>query len=101
MTDAQLAEVLTAFVAEIEARPPKPSHLVERPSVLPYYGRYTRSALETICRHLNRILLIWAMRKFKRLKGRQARAKLFFEKIARARPRCFEHWRLGMAGAFA
>jgi hypothetical protein len=41
------------------------------------------------------------MRKFKRLKGHQARAKLFFEKIARARPRCFEHWRLGMAGAFA
>jgi hypothetical protein len=37
MTDAQLAEVLTAFVAEIEARPPKPSHLVERPSDLPAF----------------------------------------------------------------
>jgi hypothetical protein len=29
-----------------------------------YYGRYTRSALETICRHLNRILLIWAYVRF-------------------------------------
>jgi hypothetical protein len=31
MSDAELAEVLKAFVAEIEARPPKPSHRVERP----------------------------------------------------------------------
>jgi hypothetical protein len=37
MSDAELAAVLKAFVAEIEARPPKPSHHVERPSKLPAF----------------------------------------------------------------
>ncbi len=66
-----------------------------------YYGRYTRSMLEFMSRHVNRVLLRWAMRKFKRFKGQKLRAKNFFENLARGRPRFFEHWRIGMAGAFA
>jgi hypothetical protein len=37
MSDAELAEVLKAFVTEIEVRPPKPSHPVERPLNLPAF----------------------------------------------------------------
>jgi RNA-directed DNA polymerase len=39
-----------------------------------YYGSYYRSALYPLCDHLNRLLKRWAMRKFKRLRGRQRRA---------------------------
>ena len=66
-----------------------------------YYGRFMRSKLESMSRHVNRVLLQWGMRKFKRFKGRKLRAKQFLAKLARARPRFFEHWRIGMAGAFA
>lgn len=66
-----------------------------------YYGRYTPSALSTMLRYVNGTLLRWAMRKFKRFKGQKLRAKNFFENLARGRPRFFEHWRIGMAGAFA
>jgi Group II intron, maturase-specific domain len=38
---------------------------------LKYYGNYYRSALYPLCDHLIRLLKRWAMRKFKRLRGRQ------------------------------
>jgi hypothetical protein len=43
MSDAELAEVLKAFIAEIEARPPKPSRHVERPSNLPAFRSRNRA----------------------------------------------------------
>ena len=66
-----------------------------------YYGRYNRSALETILRHVNLTLVGWAMRKFKRFQGRKVGAARFLEKLVRIQPALFEHWRIGMIGAFA
>ena len=66
-----------------------------------YYGRYSRWKLESMALHVNRILVRWATRKFKRFKGNMTRAKRFFEKLSRTSPRLFEHWRLGVGGAFA
>jgi RNA-directed DNA polymerase len=68
---------------------------------LQYYGRYNRSALETMLRHVNLTLRGWAMRKFKRFQGRRVAAAIFLEKLVRLRPALFEHWRIGMIGAFA
>src|SRR3954464_5798349 len=66
-----------------------------------FYGRYNRAALETMLRHVNLTLVAWAMRKFKRFQGRKVRAARFLEKLVRARPAMFEHWRIGLIGAFA
>jgi RNA-directed DNA polymerase len=66
-----------------------------------FYGRYNRAALETMLRHVNLTLVAWAMRKFKRFQGRKVRAARFLEKLVRIRPAMFEHWRIGMIGAFA
>jgi RNA-directed DNA polymerase len=66
-----------------------------------FYGRYNRAALETMLRHVNLTLVAWAMRKYKRFQGRKVRAARFLEKLVRIQPAMFEHWRIGMIGAFA
>jgi RNA-directed DNA polymerase len=66
-----------------------------------YYGRYNRSALNTMLRHVNLTLRGWVMRKFKRFQGRRVAAAIFLEKMVQRRPALFEHWRIGMIGAFA
>lgn len=66
-----------------------------------YYGRYTRSALYAMCRHVNKALVRWARRKYKSLRRHKTRAALFLEGIAEREPTLFAHWKLGMVGAFA
>ena len=66
-----------------------------------YYGRYNRAVLETVLRHVNLTLVGWVMRKFKRFQGRKVAAARFLEKLVRTHPALFEHWRIGMIGAFA
>jgi RNA-directed DNA polymerase len=66
-----------------------------------YYGKYNPSALETMLRHVNLTLRGWVMRKFKRFQGRRVAAAIFLEKMVRLRSALFEHWRIGMIGAFA
>jgi RNA-directed DNA polymerase len=68
---------------------------------LNYYGKYYPSALYRVLRCFNLTLVAWAMKKYKRLKGRKTRAAQFLEKIAEERPRLFAHWKKGMVGAFA
>ena len=59
-----------------------------------YYGSYCRSALYPVFRPLDRALTRWAMRKFKRFRGHQRRARKWLEGIARRDPRLFAHWYL-------
>jgi RNA-directed DNA polymerase len=60
-----------------------------------YYGRFYRSRLLSFLRRLNRHLVRWACRKYKRLKRRERRAMAWLAEIARRSPRLFAHWRLG------
>jgi RNA-directed DNA polymerase len=60
-----------------------------------YYGRFYRSRLLYFLRRLNRHLMRWACRKYKRLKRRERRAMAWLAEIARRSPRLFAHWRLG------
>jgi len=66
-----------------------------------YYGRYSPSALYPVFRHVNRSLVAWAMRKYKRLAGHRTRASIFLETISKKNPRLFAHWRKGTIGGFA
>ena len=66
-----------------------------------YYGRYAPSALYPLLRYVNHTLVAWAMRKYKRFKGRTIRAGRFFERLAQVRSDLFVHWQNGMVGVFA
>lgn len=66
-----------------------------------YYGRYYRSALYGMCRHVNKALVRWAKRKYKSLRWHKTRAAQFLERIAEQCPHLFVHWQVGMTGAFA
>jgi RNA-directed DNA polymerase len=58
-----------------------------------YYGRFYKSALYPIFDQLNCALKHWAMRKYKKLRGRQRRARYWLGRIARREPNLFVHWR--------
>jgi RNA-directed DNA polymerase len=60
-----------------------------------YYGKYYKSALYSIFNQLNRALIKWAMRKYKKLRTRQRKAYHWLGRIARKIPNIFAHWRLG------
>ena len=57
-----------------------------------YYGRFYKSALYSVFRHFNTILVRWAMRKYKRLRRHRRRAEYWLGGIARREPRLFAHW---------
>ena len=59
-----------------------------------YYGRYYRSALNPVFRHLNVYLVRWARRKYKRLSRHQRRAEHWLGRIACRDPRLFAHWHM-------
>jgi group II intron reverse transcriptase/maturase len=66
-----------------------------------YYGRYAPSALYPLLRYVNQTLRKWALRKFKRFKGRKLRASQLLQRLSVTRADLFVHWRLGMTGTFA
>jgi len=68
---------------------------------LNYYGKYYRSAMYSIIRHVNKALVRWAMRKFKSLRFSKTRATVFIERCRTQSPHLFVHWRQGMTGSFA
>ena len=61
-----------------------------------FYGRFYKSMLYPLLRRLNDHLVRWAMRKFKRLRRREKRARLFLVSVARRSPGLFAHWRFGL-----
>jgi RNA-directed DNA polymerase len=61
-----------------------------------YFGRFYKSMLYPLFKRLNRALVRWACRKYKRLKRRERRATRWLAEIARRDPRLFAHWRLGV-----
>ncbi len=66
-----------------------------------FYGRYAPWELGPLFRHVNLTLRRWAMRKFKSLAGRKVAAALLLQRLAKTSAALFEHWRVGMIGAFA
>jgi RNA-directed DNA polymerase len=66
-----------------------------------YYGRYNRSALYAMCRHVNKALVRWARRKYKPIRRHKVKAIQFLEGIAKQSLHLFVHWRTGMIGGFA
>lgn len=61
-----------------------------------YYGRFYKSAMYPILRHIELFLIQWAMRKYKRFRRHKTRARIWLGRIARREPSLFVHWRLGL-----
>lgn len=59
-----------------------------------YYGTFYRSALYAVFRPLDRALVKWAARKYKRLRGHRRRANHWLVAVARHDPQLFAHWHL-------
>ena len=64
-----------------------------------YYGRFYKSALYSVLRHMNRALILWARRKYKRLSRHRRRAEYWLGRVARREPQLFAHWRMGILPA--
>jgi RNA-directed DNA polymerase len=64
-----------------------------------YYGQYYKSQLYPTFRVLDRILVRWARRKYKRLENHQRRATYWLGKIAERQPKLFAHWQMGLRPA--
>jgi RNA-directed DNA polymerase len=60
-----------------------------------YYGRFYRTELIQTLEQINLYLIRWAMRKYKRLRARPARANRFLATIAKREPGLFAHWAWG------
>jgi RNA-directed DNA polymerase len=60
-----------------------------------YYGHYYRSRLHPVFRPLNRILVRWACRKHKKLRGHQRRAAHWLRRISVREPKLWAHWEIG------
>jgi RNA-directed DNA polymerase len=63
---------------------------------LQYYGRYYRSALYPTMRELNQDLVLWAKRKYKKLRRHHRRAARWIARISRRAPELFAHWQMGV-----
>jgi RNA-directed DNA polymerase len=59
-----------------------------------YYGAFYRSELYSLARHIDQHVLRWAMQKFKRLRGRPAKARAWLDAVRQHQPRLFAHWHL-------
>lgn len=66
-----------------------------------YYGCYQRTAMDPVMLYFNKTLTRWAMRKYKKLKGRKTRASLFIRKVQKENPQLFNHWKQGLGIGFA
>ena len=61
-----------------------------------YYGRFYKSELYSVLSHMNRALVRWALKKYKRLHRHKRRAEHWLGKIARREPKLFSHWQMGI-----
>jgi len=61
-----------------------------------YYGRFYKSQLYPVLRHINDALILWAQRKYKKLARHKTRAIHWMGRLAKNRPELFVHWQMGI-----
>jgi group II intron reverse transcriptase/maturase len=57
-----------------------------------YYSHFYKSALDQLYQHIDRKLVQWAQRKYRKLAGKPTRAKQWLMKVIGRQPRLFVHW---------
>ncbi len=61
-----------------------------------YYGRFYQSRLYAVLRYLNRSLVHWVRRKYKRYENHRRNAEHWLSRVARRERRLFAHWQMGI-----
>lgn len=61
-----------------------------------YYGRFYKSEMYSILRHVDRALVRWVRKKYKKYRNHQRRATYWLGKIANREPKLFAHWQTGI-----
>lgn len=61
-----------------------------------YYGKFYKSEMYPTLRHINKALIMWARRKYKRLAKHKRKAEHFMGRIAKQNPKLFKHWDIGV-----
>ena len=64
-----------------------------------YYGRFYKSELYPVLRHMDMALAKWATMKYKKLKRHRRRAIQWVDGIANKEPKLFAHWQMGIKPA--
>ncbi len=58
-----------------------------------YYGKYYKSRLYSVLRHIDQLLMKWALKKYKRLKGSRYKAYEWLVRVIKSNKDLFPHWR--------
>ncbi|SMF82092.1 Reverse transcriptase (RNA-dependent DNA polymerase) [Pseudobacteriovorax antillogorgiicola] len=58
-----------------------------------YYSKFNRSYFVPIIKYINDRLRIWFQKKFPKLRGKKGRTIKLIQRIIKAKPRLFAHWR--------
>lgn len=61
-----------------------------------YYGCFYKSEMYSVLKHMNRALIHWVRRKYKRFAKHQRRANKWLGRIARQESKLFVHWQMGI-----
>lgn len=61
-----------------------------------YYGRFYKSEMYPVLRNIDRSLVEWARRKYKKLNNHRRRAEQWLRGIAEREPALFAHWQMGI-----
>ena len=61
-----------------------------------YYGSYYKSAMYPFLKNIERFLIRWVTRKYKRYQRHKRRAKYWLGRVRKREPNLFVHWRLGL-----
>lgn len=64
-----------------------------------YYGKFTKSAINGVFQRLNRTLVMWSMKKYKKLAYRVSYAARCMKEIASKHANLFAHWEAGIIDA--
>ena len=59
-----------------------------------YYGNFYKSELYKVLRHMNKALVQWARRKYKKLARGRKKAERWLGKLAKNMPKLFAHWQI-------
>jgi RNA-directed DNA polymerase len=65
-----------------------------------YYGKYTKSILNNVLARINKSLVKWIMKKYKRLKGSIYKTLEVYKKLVQHNISLFAHWKSGVTNVF-
>jgi len=61
-----------------------------------YYGHFYKSEMYKVLRHINRALVHWVRRKYKKYTRHRQRAERYLGRVAKQEPQLFAHWKMGI-----